>query len=175
MARYNDDGIPYAVESPFCSSSTNITVHQSKSLVERELGRRFAPLWRALSTKLQEIFPERDAKDILIVPALNARSQVLCILGRRNGVEKPFVRLAPLGHEQLFEVTAPDLCVPSIPDDVLRQIISQASQRMVRPMCDGRSFASSPSRRLASRGPSFRGFPFWWAMQFAISLVRCLT
>ena len=47
--------------------------------------------------------------------------------------------------------------------------------RTVRPMCDGRSFASSPFRRLASRGPPFRGFPFWWAMQLAISLARCLT
>ena len=47
--------------------------------------------------------------------------------------------------------------------------------RMVRPLCDGRSFASPLFRRLAGGGPSFRGFPIWWAMQFAISLARCLT
>ena len=47
--------------------------------------------------------------------------------------------------------------------------------RTVRPMCDGRRFASSPFRRLASRGPSFRGFLAWWAMQFVIYLARCLT
>ena len=39
-------------------------------------------LWRALSAKLQELFPERDAKEIFIVPALDARSQVLSILDR---------------------------------------------------------------------------------------------
>ena len=47
--------------------------------------------------------------------------------------------------------------------------------RIARPMCDGRPFASSPFRRLAGRGPSFLGCPFWWAMQFALSLARCLT
>ena len=47
--------------------------------------------------------------------------------------------------------------------------------RTVRPTCDGRPFASSPFRRLASRGLPFRGFPAWWAMQFAICLDRCLT
>ena len=38
--------------------------------------------------------------------------------------------------------------------------------------------ASSPPplfRRLAGGGPFFRGFPFRWALQFALSLVRCLT
>ena len=47
--------------------------------------------------------------------------------------------------------------------------------RTVRPMCDGHSFASSPFRHLASRGPPFRGFPSWWVKQFAISLARCLA
>ena len=42
-------------------------------------------------------------------------------------------------------------------------------------MCDGRPFASSPFRRLASRGPSFRGFLVWRAMQFEIYLARYLT
>ena len=47
--------------------------------------------------------------------------------------------------------------------------------RIARPMCDGRPFASPLSRRLAGRGPSSRGFPFGWALQFAVSLARCLT
>ena len=36
-------------------------------------------------------------------------------------------------------------------------------------------FASPLFRRLASRGPFFRGFPFRWAFQLAFSLARCLT
>ena len=42
-------------------------------------------------------------------------------------------------------------------------------------MCDGRPVASSPFRRLASRGSPFRGFPAWWPSQIAICLARCLT
>ena len=113
---------------PFCSSSTFLSVRQSKSLEDREIGRRFAPLWRVLFTKLQEIFRERDAKDFFIVPALDARSQILSILDRRNGVGKPVFKLAQAGHEQPFDLTAPDLCVPRIPDDVLRHVIREASQ-----------------------------------------------
>ena len=33
--------------------------------------------------------------------------------------------------------------------------------RIARPMCDGHTFASSPFRRLASRGPSFCGVTLW--------------
>ena len=47
--------------------------------------------------------------------------------------------------------------------------------RIARPMCDGRSFASSPFRRLASRGLPFGGFPGWWTFQFAIYLARFLS
>ena len=50
------------------------------------------------------------------------------ILDRRNVVGKPVFKLAPPGHEYLFDPTAPGLCDPSIPDDVLRQVICQASR-----------------------------------------------
>ena len=40
---------------------------------------------------------------------------------------------------------------------------------------DGRPFASPLFRRLAGRGPFFRGFPFRWALQLTVSLARCLT
>ena len=72
VARYKDHGIFCESESPFCDTSTNITVRQSKSIEDREIGRRFAPLGKVLSTKLQEIFPERDAKDTINVPHLTS-------------------------------------------------------------------------------------------------------
>ena len=58
--------------------------------------------------------------------SLNVRSEVLSIKDRRNGVGKPVFKLAPLGNEQMFDLTAPDLHVPGIPNDVLRQVIVQA-------------------------------------------------
>ena len=127
VARYIDDGIPHAVDSPFCNTSTYITVRQSKPLEDRNIGRRFAPLWEALAAKLYENFPERDSNDFFIVPALDARSQIHSNLDRRNGVGKPVFKLAPPEHEHPFDLTASDLCVPRIADDVLRQVIRQAS------------------------------------------------
>ena len=38
-----------------------------------------------------------------------------------------FSNFAPPGHEHPFDLTAPDLCVPSISDDVWQQFICQAS------------------------------------------------
>ena len=72
MALYMDDGIPHAVDSPFCNANSNI-VRDSKSTEDRELGRRFAPMWVALAAKLHDIFPERNSKILFIVPALDAR------------------------------------------------------------------------------------------------------
>ena len=125
VARYKDDGIPYEVDSPFCNVKTNIAVRQSKSLEDWEIGRRLAPLWKALSTKLRELFPEGDDTGTFIVPALNVRSQVLSIKDRRNGVGNPVFKLAPFGNGQLFDLIAPDLHVTGIPNDVLRPVIVQ--------------------------------------------------
>ena len=57
-----------------------------------------------------------------MVPSLDVRAQVLDVYDRRNGVGKPVFRLAPLGHEQRFSVTALGLYEPHITDDVLRQL-----------------------------------------------------
>ena len=131
VARYKDDGIPYEIESPFCSVKTNIAVRQSKSLEDREIGKQFAPLWRELAEQLKVLFPEGDDEGAFIVPALDARSQVLSIKDRRNGIGKPVFKLTPFGSGQLFTLVAPDLRVPGIPDDVLQQVISQASTATV--------------------------------------------
>ena len=73
----------------------NIAVRQSKSLEDQEVGKQFAPLWKVLSEKLEVLFPEGDGTGTFIVPALDARSQVLSIKDRRNGVGKPEFKLAP--------------------------------------------------------------------------------
>ena len=87
----------------------------------------FAPLWRVWATKLAEKFPESDDRGNLVAPALNVPPQVLSTCDRRNGVGKPVLRLAPLGHEQLFNVIAPNLCEPFFSDVVLQQIVNEAS------------------------------------------------
>ena len=56
VARYKDDGIPYAINSPFCRTSTTITVRQSRSIEDREIGKQFAPLWKVLADQLKLLF-----------------------------------------------------------------------------------------------------------------------
>ena len=58
---------------------------------------------------------------------IDVRAQVLSVYDRRNEVGKRVCRLAPLGREQKFIVIAPGLCEPHITDDVLQQIVSEAS------------------------------------------------
>ena len=128
VARCKDDGIPYAIDSPFCCTNTNIIVRQSKSIEDREIGKQFAPLWRELAYQLKVLFPDRDDEGAFIVPALDARSQILSIKDRRNGVGKPVFKLAPLGSGQTFTLVTPDLCVPGVSSVLLQRVISQANK-----------------------------------------------
>ena len=74
VARYKDDGIAYEIDSPFCCAKTTISVRQSKSLEDREIGKQFAPLWRVLVEQLKILVPDGDDEGAFIVPALDARS-----------------------------------------------------------------------------------------------------
>ena len=127
VARYKDDGIPYEINSSFCCAKTTITVRQSKSIEDREIGKQFARLWRELVDQLKVLFPDGDDEGAFIIPALDARSQVLSIKDRGNGVGKPVFKLAPFGRGQLFALVTPDFCVPGVSSEVLQRVISQAS------------------------------------------------
>ena len=140
----------------FANVRTNITVRQSKSLEDREIGKQFAPLWKALSTMLLELFPEGDDAGAFIVPALDARSHVLSIKDRRNGIGKPVFKLAPLGSAQLVTLVA----LTRVFLVFLKVGCNGSSLKPVRPMCDGRPVASPLFRRQAGRGALFRGFLF---------------
>ena len=79
----------------FCCAKTTITVRQSKSLEDWEIGKQFAKLWRVLAEQLKILFPGWDDEGAFIVPLLDARSQVLSITDHRNGVGKPCVQTCP--------------------------------------------------------------------------------
>ena len=128
VARYKDDRIPHEVNSPFCNAKTVVAVRQSKSFGDEETGKQCAPLWKVLAEQLKVLFPEGDDTGAFIVPALDVRSQVLSIKDCRNGVGKPIFKLAPFGNGQVFALTAPDLRVPGIPDEVWQRGISEAGQ-----------------------------------------------
>ena len=113
-------------------------------------------------TNLKILFPDGDDEGAFIVPALDARSQILSIKDRRNGVGKPFFKLAPLEADKdlpLLHLT----CVFLV---FLVNCCNGSSLKPVRPMCDGRPLASPLFRRLAGRGAPFCGFPFRWVVHF---------
>ena len=64
---------------------------------------------RVLAAKLQSFFPGQDSEGNYVVPTIDFRAQVLNVYDRRIGIGKPVFKLAPIGHEQLFNVIAPGL------------------------------------------------------------------
>ena len=141
---------PYEVDRLFFNTSTTMLVRHSKSPEDREIGRRFAPFWEVLAPKLQDIFPDRGAEGNFIVPSLDDVHKSSAFMIAEMGLGNQCSSL----HHQDMTSCLKSLCEPSISDVVLGQIICQASLRLrvARPMCDDRTFASSPFRRLASRG-----------------------
>ena len=88
VARFQDDGVPYANNSPFCCTNT-ITARQSRSIEDPEIGKQFVLLWKELAEQLKALFPDADDEGVFIIPALDARSQILSVKDRRNGIGQP--------------------------------------------------------------------------------------
>ena len=102
VARSKDDGILHEIDSPFCCANTTITVRQSRSIEDREIGKQFAPLWKVLAEQLKVLFPDEDDEGVFILPALDARSQILSIKDRRNGIGNRFSSLLHLVVDKRF-------------------------------------------------------------------------
>ena len=66
VARCKDDGIFCEIDRLFCSAKTTISVRQSKSIKDREIGKQFAPLWRVLAEQFKILFPDGDDKGALL-------------------------------------------------------------------------------------------------------------
>ena len=66
-----------------------------------------------------------------IIPALDTRSHVLSIQGRRSSVEKPVFKLAPLGSGQTFTLVTPELSVTGVSLDVLQRVLAQSNKVLV--------------------------------------------
>ena len=159
IARYKDDGNPYATNSPFCRSSTTIAVRQSRSIEDREIGKQCAPLWKVLAEQLKVLFPDEDDEGVFILPALDARSQILSIKDRGNGIG---FKLAPLGSGQEFTLLHL-ICLFLV---FRLRCCNRFSLKSTDLMCDGCTLASPLFRRLAGRGAfffvsCFDGFYAW--------------
>ena len=141
VARFGDDGIPCEIDSPFCNAKPVISVRQSKSIEVREIGKQFAPLWEVLAEQLTILFLEGDGGGAFIVPALDARSQVLSIRIRETALEN-----------QCFLEADSCLLLLHLTCVFLVKCCRKSPLKPARPMCDGRPFASPLFCRLAGRG-----------------------
>ena len=72
-----------------------------------------------------------DDEGAFIIPVLEARSYVLSIKDRRNGVGKPVFQLASLGIGQLFSLVTPELSVHGVSTEVMQLVLSQANKANV--------------------------------------------
>ena len=172
VVRYKEDGIPYEIDGPFCSVKTTITVRQSKSIQDREIGKQFAPLWRELADQLQILFPCRDDEGAFIIPALDTRSHVLSIKDGRNGIGKPVFNHAALGSGQTFTHVSPELSVPGVPPDVATcSLSSQLGQCVMAALLPHRFFAA-----WRVEAPfSAVSLPFRWVLHFVLYLTRSVV
>ena len=128
VVQFQDDGIPYAINSPFCCANTTITVRQSRSIEDREIGKQFAHVWKELADQHKVLFAEGDDEGVFIILALDTRSQILNIKDRRNGIGKPVFKIASLGSGQTFTLVTPGLSVPGVFPEVLQRVLSQANK-----------------------------------------------
>ena len=154
-----DDGLLYAVDSPFCNTSATTTVRQSKSPEDREIGRRFKPLWEVLAPKLQEIFPDKDAQPFMYEHKSSAYTIAETELENRSLVLPHLdtllvcVRLKPLM-----------MCYNKVS-------VMQAIRLIIARQCV--VAASSPVRPLAGRGLFLLcGFPLCRLLHVAFRLGR---
>ena len=169
VARFEDDGIPYAMNSPLCCTNSTITVRQYRSIEDREIGKQFVPLWRELADQLKVLFPDGDDEGVFFLPALDARSQILSIKDSRNGIGKLVFKFAPLGSGQTLLL----LHLICLLLAFRLRCCNGFSLKLTGLMCDGRTLASPLFRRIAGRGVFFffvlfrlflRLVAFWFAV-----------
>ena len=152
-------------------------VCQSKSQDDREIGKRFAPLWKALS-KINS-YKNSSLKVVLKVISLCLLSMFEHRSSTSTIAETGFENMCSnLHHRDTTKCSLPLLlvCVGLIflMMSCDKSYVKQAHWlRIARPMCDGRPFASSPFRRLASRGSFFCGVRLWCFFRIAVYLCRC--
>ena len=138
IVRYKDDGIPYAINSPFCCANTIITVRQSRSTEDRAIGKHFVPLWENWMTR-STLAHKSSASKIAETALENRCSKLLHLVADQ--------RLHLLLHLS---------CLPLVFLLMCCNVVSLSSQQ-------GQSVMAAPSpprlcRRLADRG-AFPRFP----------------
>ena len=164
----------YGQQCFFCNATSAMLVRQSTSPEWRGISRLFAPLWEVLAAKLRENFPREGTECTYVVPTIGFLAQVLNVYDRRYGIGIPVFRSSPVEDNHVYCISlGVSLCALVCPSTFCNKLLVK---RVFRPkipcrMGDGRSSASSLSRRMASLGDlSFCGALLLWPLQAAIYL-----
>ena len=79
VAQYSDGVFQYAADSVSCLQTAFILVRQPKSKEFRDIGGRFAPLWKVLDARVRAVFVCHDD----IFPTVDVLSQTLKLTDRK--------------------------------------------------------------------------------------------
>ena len=168
VVRHKDDGIPNAINSPFCCASTTVTVRQSRSIEDRAIGKQFMPLWKEWADQLKVIFLMQMTK----VYSSSPRS----IPAHKSSASKIAETELEIQYSNLLHLVADKrlcllhlICLSLV---FLLMCCNGFSLKSTGHMCDGRSLASPLFRRLAGRGAFFCGSLFRWVLHIVFHLTR---
>ena len=175
MEKFEKEVLQFTVNSVFfCNATSAMLVRQSTSPEWRGISRLFAPLWEVLAAKLRENFPREGTECTYVVPTIGFLAQVLNVYDRRYGIGIPVFRSSPVEDNHVYCISlGVSLCALVCPSTFCNKLLVKRVFREKIPcrMGDGRSSASSLSRRMASLGDlSFCGALLLWPLQAAIYL-----
>ena len=158
-------GMPYAINSPFCCANAAITVRQSKSIEDREIGKQFGLCGENWLTN-------SNFSSLMEMTKVHSSSERSMLVHNFSAFKIEETELEnQCSNLPLLEVDThlPLLHLSCLFLVVLLKCCNVFSLKPTRPMCVGRPFASPLFRRLAGRGAFFCGFPFRWVLRFVLT------
>ena len=164
VARYKDDGNPFAIKSPFCCANyKSLSANPNQLKTERSENNL-----RLCGENWLTILKFSSLMDMTKVYSSSQRS-MLTHNSSASKVEESelenrcsnLLRLEVDSCLPLFYL----ICVFLV---FLLKCCNGFSIKLTGLMCDGRSVAYTLFRRLAARGAFFCGFPFRWVLHFVV-------
>ena len=120
--------VPFTVNRCQFQKTAFFLVRQSKSEESRDVGRRFAPLWKVFNVRLRADFSDNDDS----VPSIDVRSHALNVSDKKNGFLLPAFQDAPAEHEHNTTLVS-KACVPCVSVDDLEEIARDATGEAKKP------------------------------------------
>ena len=155
------------------SVKTTITVRQSKSIEDREIGKNVRPCGESWLTNSK-------FSSLIEMTKVHSSSQRSTLAHMSSALKIEQMELEIRCSNLLLLLLEAGKHLPLLHMSCLSLVFlltccNVFSLKPTRSMCDGRSLASPLFRRLAGRGALFRGFPFRWVLHFVLSLTRGVT